>query len=95
MSGTEVVEIGAGSAVECSKRLLSAVRSGSLPAVGRELSRAQRVANAPVPAAGRSALAEEQAELLDAIAGRMRLSLKQYDPSLETEIFLLGHLSRQ
>jgi hypothetical protein len=94
MSGTEAVEIGSG-AVACSRRLLSAIRSGSLPALRRELTRAQRVARTPLPPAPWSSLADEQAELLDAITKRMSLSLGEYDPCAEAEIYLLGHLSLQ
>lgn len=50
--------------------------------------------NAAPPAAW-SSLADEQAELLDAITKRMSLSLGEYDPCAEAEIYLLGHLSLQ
>jgi len=92
MSGTEVVEIRPPSAVACSRRLLSAIRSESLPALRRELDRAQQVLNSPLPPAGWSSLAEEQIELLDAIVERMRTSLDRCDPCAKAEVFLLSHL---
>jgi hypothetical protein len=95
MSGTEAVDFGSGNAVACSRRLLSAIRSGGLPALSRELTLAQRVARTPLPPTAWSSLADEQAELLDAIAQRITLSLGKYDPCAEAEIYLLGHLSLQ
>ena len=81
MRGTEVVK--------CSRRLLVAMRSGSSRALKRELAEAERVLQTPLP----STLAEEQADLLDAIVQRRRISLAGYDPYAEAEVFLLGHLA--
>jgi hypothetical protein len=93
MLATEAVEIGSGSAVECSRRLLSAIHGGNLQSVKRELARAARVSETPRCNA-QSALIEEQKELLGAIIERMNVSIAGYEPCAEAELFLLGHLAR-
>jgi hypothetical protein len=91
MREAEVVEIGGGNPVECSRRILSAIGGGSLRTLKGELARASRVCAAPHRSA--STLGEEQAELLGAIVERMRLPPSEYEPFAETEIYLLGHLA--
>ena len=92
MQATETVEIGSGSAVECSRRLLSAIHGGDLEALERELTRAARIC---VPHGMQSALVEEQKELLGVIVERINVSIAGYEPCAEAELFLLGHLARQ
>ena len=89
----EVVEIGSGSAVECSRRLLSAIDGGNLKALKRELARASRISGTLLPNRAQSALIEEQRELLGAIIERMNLSLAGYEPCSKEAILLLGHLA--
>jgi hypothetical protein len=91
MQATETIVIGTGSPADCSRRLLSAIHSGNLQSVQRELARAVQVSGSQLP---RTALAEEQKELLSAIIERMNLSLAGYEPCAEAELFLLGHLAR-
>jgi hypothetical protein len=93
MLATEAVEIGSGSAVECSRRLLSAIHGGNLQSVKRELARAARVSGSQLPCNAQSALIEEQKELLGAIIERMNVSIAGYEPCAEAELFLLGHLA--
>jgi hypothetical protein len=95
MPVAEAVTIESGSAVECSRRLLSAIHGGDLLSVKRELARAARISRAPLPCNAQSALMEEQRELLGAIIERMNLSIAEYEPCAEAELFLLGHLARQ
>jgi hypothetical protein len=95
MLATETVEIGSGNAVECSRRLLSAIHGGDLQAVKREMARAARVSRTQVSRNRESALVEEQKELLGAIIERMNVSVAGYEPCAEAELFLLGHLARQ
>jgi hypothetical protein len=95
MLATEAVEIGSGNAVECSRRLLSAIHGGDLQAVKREMARAARVSRTQVSRNRESALVEEQKELLGAIIERMNVSVAGYEPCAEAELFLLGHLARQ
>ena len=94
MPATEAVEIGSGNAVECSRRLISAIHGGNLQSVKRELARAARVSGTQLPRNAQSALVEEQKELLGAIIERMNLSIAGYEPCAEAELFLLGHLAR-
>jgi hypothetical protein len=93
MLATETVAIGSGSPAECSRRLLSAIHTGNLQSVKRELARAARVSGARLARNRRSALVEEQKELLSAIIERMNLSIAEYEPCAEAELFLLGHLA--
>jgi hypothetical protein len=81
-----VVEIGAGNAADCARRLLSAIQSGGRQIVKRELARAGRVCER---AAKGHSFAAEQAELLAAVVEAMRVS-----PGGEAEVFLLGHLAK-
>ena len=92
MQAMEAVEIGSGSAVECSRRLLSAIHGGNLPALERELTRAARIC---VPRSMQPALVEEQKELLSVIIERINVSIAGYQPCAEAELFLLGHLARR
>lgn len=85
MRGKAVVDIGSGNAVECSRRLLLAIRSGSLESLNGALARARRVCER----ATGSSLADEQADLLGAIVERMR-----HEPCAEAEISLLGRLAQ-
>ena len=94
MLATEAVEIGSGSAAECSRRLLAAIQGGNRQSLERELARAARVSSAHLPRHAQSSLAEEQKELLGAITEHMRVSLAGYEPCAEAELFLLGHLAR-
>jgi hypothetical protein len=94
MLAAEVVEIGSGNPVECSRRLLGAIHGGNLQSVKRELARAARVGRTQLPPKAQSALVEEQRELLGAIIERMNVSVSGYDPYDEAELFLLGHLAR-
>ena len=89
MGETTVVEIGSGDAATCSRRIFQAFKSKSLQTLARELTRAERVCRHT----GGSSLADEQAELLDAIVGKMRVSINQHQPCAEAEISLLGHLA--
>jgi hypothetical protein len=93
MHGAEVVEIGSGNAVECSRRLLSAIHGGNLKALKRELAHGARISGTLLPRRAQSALVEEQEELLGAIIERMHLSLEGYEPCSEEALFLLGHLA--
>ena len=95
MRGAAVVVIGSGDAVECSRRILRACKSRSLQTLEQELTRANRLRRAPaVPGPGESSLAEEQAELLDAIVGSLRVSISGHNPCADVELSLLGHLAR-
>ena len=89
----EAVEIGSGSPVECSRRLLSVVQGGNPLSLKRELVRAGRVSGAPVSSGRQSSLIEEQKELLGAIVERMHVSMQEHGPCADAEIFLLGHLA--
>jgi hypothetical protein len=91
MRENKAAEIGSGNAAQCSRRLLSAIRSGSLQSFKRELAQAVRVCETTLPRNASSALGEEQTELLVAIVERM--SIAGYEPCSEAEIFLLGHLA--
>jgi hypothetical protein len=93
MHGAEVVEIGSGNAVECSRRLLSAIHGGNLKALKRELAHGARISGTILPNRAQPALIEEQRELLGAIIERMNLSLAGYEPCSKEAIFLLGHLA--
>jgi len=84
-----VVEIGSGSAAQCSRRILLAFSSGSLQTLRQELTRAERVCQC----ATSSSLAAEQADLLEAVVGSMRISISGQLRSAHTEISLLGHLA--
>jgi hypothetical protein len=95
MLGMEAVEIESGTAVECSRRLLSAIQGGDSQSFKRELARAARVSGTRSPRNTQSALVEEQKELLGAIVERMHVSIAGYEPCVEAELFLLGHLARQ
>jgi hypothetical protein len=95
MQAMEAVEIGSGSAVECSRRLLSAIHGGNLQSVKQELARAARVSGTELPRSRQSAMVEEQKELLGAIIERITVSMAGYEPCAEAELFLLGHLARQ
>jgi hypothetical protein len=94
MRATETLVIGAGSPVDCSRRLLSAIQGGNLQSIKQELARAAHVSGTQLPSNPQSALIEEQKELLEAIIERMNLSLAGYEPFPEAELFLLGHLAR-
>jgi hypothetical protein len=94
MPATETVEIGSGNAVECSRRLLSAIQGGNLQSVKRELARAARVSGTQFPRNTQSTLIEEQKELLGAIIERLHVSIAGYEPCDDAELFLLGHLAR-
>ena len=94
MLAREAVEIGSGNAVECSRRLLSAIHGGNPQSVKRELARATRVSRTQLPRNAQSALVEEQKELLGAIIERMNIFIAGYEPCAEAELFLLGHLAR-
>jgi hypothetical protein len=94
MLAAEAVEIGSGSAVECSRRLLSAIHGGNLQSVKRELARAARVSRTQLPCNAQSAMIGEQKELLGAIIERMNVCIAGYEPCAEAELFLLGHLAR-
>jgi hypothetical protein len=85
-----VIEIGSGNAAQCSRRILLAFASGSLPTLQRELTRAERVCQN----ATNSSLAAEQADLLEAVVGSMRMSISGHQPYAGAEISLLGHLAR-
>jgi hypothetical protein len=91
MRETEVVEVGSSRTAERSRRLLSAVRSGSFEALARELALARSFCRTPLPECVKSTLAEEQTELLGAIVERLATS--GYTLSIEPEISLLGHLA--
>jgi hypothetical protein len=93
MHGAQVVEIGSGNAVECSRRLLSAIHGGNLKTLKQELAHGARISGTLLPNHAQSALVEEQKELLGAIIERMHLSLAGYEPCSEEAIFLLGHLA--
>jgi len=93
MRATETVVVGAGSPVDCSRRLLSAIQGGNLQSIKQELARAARVSGIQLARNQQSALIEEQKELLGAIIERMNLSLAAYEPCSEAELFLLGHLA--
>jgi hypothetical protein len=93
MAAADVVEIGSGNAVECSRRLLSAIHSGNKQSVKQELARSARVIGTQVPRNAQSALVQEQRELLGAIIERMNVSTAGYEPCAEAELFLLGHLA--
>ncbi len=86
MRRAAVVEIGAGNAAECARRLLSAMRGGGAQIVKRELARAGRVCERAVRGQN---VAAEKAELLAAVVEGLRLS-----PQGEAELFLLGHLAK-
>jgi hypothetical protein len=89
MRGTAVVEIGSGDPVECSRRILAAFRSKSLRRLRNELLRASRVCqSSAVPG-----MAQERAELLDAIVRNMQTSISGHRPFGAAEISLLGHLA--
>jgi hypothetical protein len=89
MKQQSVVEIGSGNAAQCSRRILLAFKTKSLPTLRRELARAERVCQA----APESSLAAEQVELLEAVVGSMRMSISGRRPCDHTEISLLGHLA--
>ena len=55
----------------------------------RELVRAARVCQS----ATASSLAEEQADLLDAVVGSIRISISSHQPCGKMELSLLGHLA--
>ena len=93
MLATKAVEIGSGNPVQCSRRLLSAIRGGNLQSVKRELARAAHVSETHLPRHAQSALVEEQKELLGAIIERINTSISGYEPSVGAELFLLGHLA--
>jgi hypothetical protein len=82
-----VIEIGSGSAVDCSRRILNALRAGSAARLDRELLRARRVC-AAASRAGTSGLEAEQADLLEGI-----LEEVEHQPCGKMEISLLGHLA--
>ncbi len=94
MLAREAVDIGSGDAVECSRRLLSAIHGGNPQSVKRELARGARVSGTPLVHNAQSALVEEQKELLGAIIERMNISVAGYEPYNDAELFLLGHLAR-
>ena len=93
MHGAQVVEIGSGNAVECSRRLLSAIHGGNLQSLRRELERAATLSGLPNSRGSQSSLIEEQTELLSALVGSMHVSIERYEPCAEADIFLLGHLA--
>lgn len=88
MREAEAVEIGSNSTAECSRRLLSAIRSGSLDGLARELALATKICRTPLPGYAKSTFAEEQTELLGAIVEGIPIS-----GYAEAEISLLSHLA--
>ena len=75
--------------------MLLACKSGSLQTLERELTRANRVwGHLAVPGSGHSSLAQEQAELLEAIVVSLRDSTSGRIPCDGAEISLLAHLAR-
>ena len=85
MGAAAVVEIESGDAAGCARRMLSALADGSRPRMERELIRSERLC---ARGGHDSSLAEEQAELLNAVVEGIRLH-----HCGETEILLLGHLA--
>jgi len=87
MKKSAVVDIRSGGVARCSRRILHAFESENLQTLEKEIADAAKICQR-VPD---SSLGVEQVELLEALLESMHRS--RHQPSLKTEISLLGHLA--